>query len=133
MAELKGYLTLIGDNFDLDFVSQTLKMKPDSIRKKDDLLPNGRQFGHVEWGIQTQTQTGDNVEPILQQLMDRTKGKTSVMREIAEDCHAIWNVLILLRVYDELPLIIFSPDTIKYLYEIQAKLGFDTYLLLGED
>ena len=130
MAQLKGYLTLIGNNFDLDYVSKALEMAPDTTRKSDEILQSGRQFGHDEWGIETELEESDDVECILQKLIDRTSGKTSIMRAVADECDAVWNVLILEKVYDELPMIVFSQDTIRYLYEINAELGFDSYLLV---
>lgn len=133
MAEIKAYVTLIGDAFDIKNVTAMMGIRPDSVRGKDETLPNGRCFGHTEWGIQTALMESDDVETVLKQLITRTNSKTDIMRKVAEDCHAVWNVLILVKVYDDLPLIVFSTDTIAYLHEIRAKIGFDTYMLQDMD
>ena len=130
MAVLQGFLTLIGDSYDLNYVTQTLGMNPDRTRKHDEILPNGQLLGLDSWGIETKLEESEDVECVLQKLIDRTREKTMLMREIAEECNAVWNVVILEKVYDNLPVIVLSQNTIRYLYEINAELGFDSYLLI---
>ncbi len=133
MAEIKAYVTLIGDAFDIKNVTAMIGIQPDKVRDKNEMLPNGKRFGHTEWGIHTALMESDDVEAVLKQLISRTNNKTDIMRKVAEDCHGVWNVLVLVKVYDDLPLIIFSTDTIEYLHEIRAKIGLDTYMLRDID
>lgn len=130
MAEIKAYITLIGADYDINYVTELIGIQPDNIRRCDEILGNGKRFGHTEWGIETQTEVGDDVEAVLKQLIHRAKSKIGMMQKAAENCCATWDVLIMIKVYDDMPLILFSTETIKFLYEIQAKVGFDTYLLL---
>ena len=129
MAEIRAYLTLIGDEFDVDYVSKEMKMDPDEIRKKDEILRNGSLFGHTEWGLETRLEIGDEVEPVLRQLINRTISNVDTMRKLSKELHAAWHILILLKVYNASPAIILPLDILQYAVEIGAGIGFDTYVL----
>lgn len=129
MNKMQAHLTLIGEDFDTNSVSGRIGMFPDKTRQKDEVLKNGRLFGHTEWGIETSVETCDDVEPLLRKLFRRIPCTPQVLYEIGKECSADWHILILLRTYGtEGPIIVFSEDLIQYLAQIHAQIGFDNYI-----
>ena len=61
---MQGFLTLIGDSFSPEYVTSTLMLQPHWIRSKTELLGNGLEFGHYEWGIKTDTVESYELKPL---------------------------------------------------------------------
>ena len=129
MAWIKAYLTLIGDQFDPEWVTERLGIKPDSVRLPSELLSNGRLFGHTEWGMETEKQEADDVEAVLQQLFVRVKDCMDEMGKLAEETSAAWNILVYVKsTVEDFPDIVFSAETIRKMALIRATIGLDTYI-----
>ena len=129
MAWIKAYLTLIGDQFDPEWVTERLGIKPDSVRLPSELLSNGRLFGQTEWGMETEKQEADDVEAVLQQLFVRVKDCMDDMGKLAEEASAEWNILVYVKsTVEDFPDIVFSAETIRKMALIRATIGFDTYI-----
>ena len=128
MAEIRVSLTLIGECYDPDYVTQRLQMTPDILRLPDERLGNGCLFGHTEWGIQTAIVVSDEVEVVLRSLWNRLNCNAHALKSLAEELNAQWHCLCYLRTQDgNLPAICFSSESIRFLAEIGAEMGFDTY------
>lgn len=128
MARIRAYLTLIGDSFDCDHVTNCFQVQPDTVRTPNEKLGNGQAFGHSEWGIHTDIEIADEVEPLLKNLRGRMKCGTEAMRKVAEDVNAEWHHSYYLQVTDgDMPVLYFSAESIQFLAEIRAQLGFDMY------
>ena len=133
MAEIKVYLTLIGDDFDPNYVTKEIGIRPVYVREKNEILGNGRLFGHFEWGIETELMQTDDLSNIPDQLISTIPCGLDVLLHIAQKCKAQWNVLILVNVYDSFPALYFSKDFIQVAGYIGATVGFDVYLHLNQD
>ena len=130
MTEIKVYLTLIGTDFDTEYVTAQLGIQPDEVREKNELLGNGRKFGHTEWGICSELQVADELEPILRETVSRFKCDTPLLYNLCSICNAEWHLLILLKIYDEdTPFLYFPADIVHFLGDIRAQIGFDNYML----
>lgn len=68
MAEIQGYLTLIGDDFDTALVSKLIGRLPTYVREKAEVLGNGQLFGHCEWGVETELIETDDLPPVSNSL-----------------------------------------------------------------
>lgn len=131
MDRIKVYLTLIGNEFDPNYVTEKTGIEPDSIRTKHEKLGNGEFFGHTEWGIESPLVTGKEIEPVLWQLFDRLSCTPQTLYKIGEECGGKWDILFLLEICDEDgPVLYFSRNTIQYAAEMGAAIGFDTYIKL---
>ena len=129
MAWIKAYLTLIGDQFDPEWVTERIGIKPDSVRLPSELLSNGRLFGHTEWGVETEKLEADDVETVLEQLFLRVKVCMDDMGKLAEEASAAWNILVYVKSEAcHFPYIIFSAETIRNMAKMKATIGFDTYI-----
>lgn len=134
MAKMRGYLTLIGDDFETKHVTEVIGQEPPYVRERNEVLGNGRPFGHCEWGVITEMFDSFDLSPISDTLMNILTCPTHLLRQVAIDCNAQWNILFLVKVTDDdFPAIVFYPEFIKFAAEINAKIGFDTYLLMDSD
>ncbi len=133
MAEMQGYLTLIGNDFDTKHVTEVIGQLPTYVREKTEILGNGRAFGHCEWGVETEMFDTYELPPICDALMNILKCPTQLLRQVAVDCNAQWHILFLVRITDDFPALIFSPDFVKFAADINAGIGFDGYLLIEEN
>lgn len=133
MAKIQGNLTLIGDNFDTAYVSRMIGQFPPYVREKTEVLRNGQFFGHCEWGVGTEFVETDDLPPVSNLLRGMINCPTEVLKKVAQDCNAVWNILFNVDVYDDFPALFFDQEFIQFTAEIGGKIGFDVLLLNGPD
>lgn len=134
MNKMKAYLTLIGDEFNFEDVSKQIGMSADSTRSPSEILKNGHRFGHTEWGIETEQEEREELEPLLRKLFARLPCSPQRLFEIAQKCCAEWHILIWLTTYgNECPILCFPVDIIQFMAEIHAQMGFDNYIFPEKD
>ena len=125
MAQIRGHLTLIGENFDLPFVSQTLGVTPTWQKKAGDILGNGKAFGHCEWGVSTESFNTDDFSVVADALVNVSPSAYGAMVEIAKKTNSNWHILFSIDASGEFPVIVLSPLFSKFASEIGAEIGFD--------
>lgn len=124
------HLTLSGDEFDIGYVSDILATQPDYIRYKDEVLKNGRKFGHTEWGIETDYEVSLDVEEQFKKLHTRIIEKVEILARLREECNAEWSILFVIKIENgEAPAMHLSKETIKFAAMIDAEIDFDVYVL----
>lgn len=129
MSRIKAYLTLIGENFNLEDISRQIGISADTTRFPDELLKNGRRFGHTEWGIETAQEEQEALEPVLRELFARLPCSPQHLCEIAQGCSAEWHVLIWITTCgNKCPVLYFPMDIIQLMAEMKAQMGFDYYI-----
>ena len=133
MAKISSHLTLIGDYFDLDYVTRLSGMNPTYLRRNDERLNNGRLFGHTEWGIASEPMEDDSIELSLDELLSKITCDPVELYEIAQSCNASWHIVIVIYFeQDELPMLYLSQRFIQVAGQLHAEMGFDTYELLKD-
>ena len=66
MTQIWGHLTLIGDDFDLDYVTRELGTVPMTQRKPDEILGNGKAFGqHLSKLTLTHICLGNDIDSLI--------------------------------------------------------------------
>lgn len=130
MNKIKAYLTLVGEDFNIEVVSKQIGILADTVRLPDELLKNGRRFGHTEWGIETTQEECEELEPLLRKLLAKLPCGPQRLRKIAQSHSAEWHVLIWITTYgNECPELYFPTDIIQFMADIHAQMGFDHYIL----
>lgn len=133
MAEIQGYLTLIGDDFDTALVSKLIGRLPTYVREKTEVLGNGQLFGHCEWGVETELMEAEDFQPVSDSLRGMLDCSAELLKKAAHDYNAEWSILYYVEVYDDFPVIYFSQNFIQFSAEIGAHIGADVYLLNRPD
>ena len=129
MAEIKIYLTLIGDDLDPDIITKTVGLQPTEVRDKNEILGNGRLFSHCEWGIESELIRTEDLSDIPDSFLRILPCGSEVLLNLAHEFNAQWNILILIRVTESFPAVYFSPEFVKKAADIEATVGLDVYLL----
>ena len=133
MAEIQVYLTLAGDEFDSNYVTNVIGLSPTHLRDKNELLGNGRLFGHCEWSIETELIHTDDLSDILDSFFSILPCNPDVLSSVARRVNAQWSILILIKAVDSFPAVYFSQKFLKIAAEIEADIGLDVYLLQNTD
>lgn len=133
MAEIKIYLTLIGDDLDFAVITKSIGLQPTQVRDKNEILGNGKLFGHCEWGLETELIRTDDLSDIPDSFLSILPCEPEVLLSLAHVFQAQWNILILIRVTDSFPAVCFSPEFVKKAADIEATIGLDVYLLNGTE
>jgi len=130
MADIKAHFTLIGDTFDPQLVTERTGITPSWVRHKGEVFGNGHTFDHTEWGIETEEFREDDLLPVIEQLcsvLENTPG--TLLRELAEECNAEWNLLFDVDIHDGRdPVGYFPSEFVQFCGEIKASIGFDTII-----
>lgn len=125
MAKMKGHLTLIGNEFNPNSVTTKLHFQPNWVRTKHEVLGNGQEFGHYEWGVDTDTIEHYDLEPVVSQLIEFIEPRSQLLAETAKECRAVWNILFDISSTEGFPATYLSADFIRLAAEINAEIGFD--------
>lgn len=129
MAEIAVYLTLSGKSFDTNYVTKTLNICPTTIRLENEILRNGRFFGHTEWSYSTGIIDTNDVSVAFNNIVSKFCQISQEMKRIAEVCQAEWSFLVLIRRRDEsAPTVIIPLKVIQLAAIIGAEIGFDLYM-----
>ena len=130
MADIQAHFTLIGKTFDTQLVTERTGIMPSWVRQKDEVLKNGRFFGHTEWGIETEMFCTDDALPVIEQLSSLITSKPDTLKEVANECNAEWNILFSIDISNEdAPAVYFPAEFIEFCGEISATIGFDISIL----
>jgi len=126
------YFTLLGDDFDADYVTQKLGVQPIAVQNKCDLLKSGKMCGYTAWktGMQ-EYEESTNIEIQLDKVIAPFLDKVDLLSELRQECSAEWQVMIVMNVEeDNPPFIGFTREQMKFFGSIEAEVEFDTYLLV---
>jgi hypothetical protein len=127
-------ITLHGDLFDTNYVTKRSGIVPSYIRQKNEKLNNGRLFDHTEWGIETGWVENKDLEEILEMILPTIRDKCFTFKEIAKECGANWDLLIGLKIWNEVkPDLYFSKENIKLFADLGMEVGIDYYCYGFED
>ncbi len=84
MAEVIVYLTLIGHDFDPEKVTRELGVIPTEVRYKNEVLNNGKMFGHTEWSYDTGKISTYDISNSFSCIISKFSGIVNIMREVAD-------------------------------------------------
>ena len=128
-------LALVGDDFDIHYVSQKLGIDPTNTRSKDEVLGNGRKFGHTEWSIEIEREASLDIENQYGKIMSMVQSKTDLLVQLCSECDAEWHILFVIYVENgAVPGMYLSTEFIAFSAAIGAQIGLDTYVLsVNED
>jgi hypothetical protein len=82
-TSIHASLTLVGDIFDIDYVTSTLGVKPDRVRKKGEIIRSGPQvFDHTEWGIHISEAESLDTSTHLDPIFDFIEQNCDTLKEL---------------------------------------------------
>jgi len=124
------YFTLLGDNFDADYVTQTLGIQPTAIQNPTDLLKTGKACGYTAWETEVQQEESTNIAIQVDKAIAPFLDKASLLDQLRQECNAEWKLTIVIYVEDdEPPFMGFTREQMKFLGSIETEIEFDMYIL----
>ena len=127
---ISTHFTLSGDDFDIEYVSEALAILPNYTRSKDEVLKNGRKFGHTEWGIETEYDISLDVEEQFEKVYSIISEKVEILERLRVECNAEWSILFVIKIENgETPAMHLSKKIVKFAATIDAEIDFDVYVL----
>jgi hypothetical protein len=125
------YISLYGDEFPLEDITEKLEVTPTETYKKCDLIPNRSTACYrkeTSWDLGTGYQVSLNVNNQLQQIINKLQNKSSIINEIKETYSVECKFLIVVKIEQgNTPALFLDKDIIKFAASIEAEFDIDLY------
>nr|WP_308545091.1 DUF4279 domain-containing protein [uncultured Lachnoclostridium sp.] len=121
---------IIGDKFNVDEVTDTLKVKPTKVWNKGDAIPsNGRNREYTCWQYSTGYNETYGMISQLVKIYNIFSEKEQVLLELKEKNGLEFKIEIVIIIEKgELPAVYLDVDMITFAHKIGAKYDFDMYI-----
>lgn len=125
------FLTTKNDNIDFEYISKRLDIEPTYTRKKSDFPIQSIKLGFAKngWVIHTNRDYSFSVSDQVEKIQNMFIGKEHIVCELCKK----YSLKVTLEIVIEMeegnpPEIVLSPENIKFLSQINARLAFDIYI-----
>jgi hypothetical protein len=123
-------LTLVGERFDIQHVTDEMGISPSKSKKKGEILKSGNVSKDTFWRLDTGYMESLDSEAVLDKLIGQVRDKASKMTRLSLNCGADWRVGIVIKIENgKAPGTHLSRETIKFIHAINADVDFDIYVL----
>lgn len=122
---------IIGDDFDIDVVSEQLDIKPSYYYKKGDKIEN-RAIKRKEtcWSISSGYEISLDINNQLEKILSLIKCKRNMLKKLRERFQLDYSFSIVIRVEkNQSPAIYLEKEAIEFANDIKADFDFDLYIL----
>ena len=127
---VQASFTLCANSFNHDMINKKLNIVPNYARYKDEILKNGRLFGHDEWGIETNFEESHDIDFQLSKITNILTGKESLIKSICEEYNAKCCFLIVIKVRnDTFPAMGITVRQMEFASKINAEIVITPYYL----
>ncbi|MCL2018393.1 MAG: DUF4279 domain-containing protein [Oscillospiraceae bacterium] len=131
---VRAYIVLVGDDYDVNHVTQELNIMPTWTNDKDEILRHGRKRGYMEWAIDTGDEPSLDNEIQLNKILLPIRNKADIMCNLSELYNANWYIIFVVRIENgDTPSMYLSKENIKFISSINASIDFDVYVLSARE
>ncbi|GGA60681.1 DUF4279 domain-containing protein [Ornithinibacillus halotolerans] len=138
-SEIKVYLTLYGDDFPLEEVTEKLGIEPTRTCKKGDEMvpPHGtykpaikRYYPDTSWELDSGYIESTDVEVEFDKLVDKLRSKIFIINELREKYNLKSYIQVVPQLYNgDTPILTVNKKLINFAYRIQAEfIDYDMYI-----
>ena len=121
MADMTAYLSLLGNDFDLNYVTLRTGISPNRTILRTEPAPCS-----TEWCVHTDTITSFEIQDVLDSLMALVICDVDVLSELARACNAKWKIHFDIRIRNkEAPIIFFPAGFLLFCNRLNAELDLD--------
>ena len=127
LPQIKVSFFFSGDEFDIDEVTEKLKINPTTTRKKEDFPI--KQLAHTLWSLDTEKESCNTVSIQFEKLMELLRGKETLIKLICSNykINAEFIVDIWMNNGDK-PEMFITKDIFSFIASIKAAKGFDLFI-----
>ena len=125
MTEMYLSISLTSNcDFDTDYVSQKLGVKPTRIRKKGGRIgpiESTSVYKYTEWEYAAEPISADDAQPLISQMMKTFQGCEGTMLDLANWCTGQWTIVLDGYIHSgNAPTVLLLPETVKFCSSINA-------------
>ncbi|MBC1210557.1 DUF4279 domain-containing protein [Listeria booriae] len=127
LPKVRAGFYLIGDDFNLDYVTEKLNVSPTSTRTKND-FPVSR-MAHTSWELETEKGFRKAVCWQIEKLLDKLRGKENIISELCNELNleAIFTIVVNMESGDG-PELVLTKEIVSFIGAVNAEIGFDLYI-----
>ncbi|MBC1317287.1 DUF4279 domain-containing protein [Listeria booriae] len=127
LPKVRAGFYLVGDDFDLDYVTKKLYVSPTSTRTKND-FPVSR-MAHTSWELETEKEFCNAVCWQIEKLLDKLRGKENIISELCNELNleAIFTIVVNMESGDG-PELVLTKEIVSFIGAVNAEIGFDLYI-----
>lgn len=140
-TKVMTYFSVLGDEFPLEVVTDTLGIEPTETYKKGDIIertnnPNListsnkiRRRKETDWTLSTGYQESYDINMQLNTILKPLEGKTKELKQLKEEYSLEFLFMIVIQVENnETPAMYLQKNIIDFASIIQAEIHFDLYI-----
>ena len=121
MADMTAYLSMVGIDFDLNYVTTQTGISPNRTIHRTEPAPCS-----TEWCVHTDTVTSFDIQDVLDRLMALVICDVDVLSELASSCNAKWKIYFDIKIRDmDAPVIFFPTEFLLFCERLNAELDVD--------
>lgn len=130
-TQVMVHITIYGNEFPLETVTQKLGIKPTQTYTKGDVIPSLsvlRYRKETAWQLGTGSQASCDVDEQIQQVIGQLKGKETALTELMEMYSLECLLMIVIVIEDgRTPALYLNKDVVDFVSSIRAEIHFDLY------
>ncbi|WP_449622910.1 DUF4279 domain-containing protein [Robertmurraya sp. Marseille-Q9965] len=122
---------IIGDEYDIEVISEQLGIEPTNYYKKGDKILNKEiQRKETCWSISSGYQISLDINDQLEKILSIIKPKRKILNKLREQYKLDYKFIIVIRVEEnQSPAIYLENEVIEFANNIKADFDFDLYIL----
>lgn len=136
-TQVRVYLSIFGDSFPLEDITEKLGIEPSNTYRKGDRIPNRSSKllrKETSWHLDTGYQESFDVEEQLQQIIMPLQNKVSIIQEIKQTYSVVCKFYIVIIMEEgDTPSLYLDKDVINFVSSIGAEFDIDLYANPYED
>ena len=127
LPKIRIDFSLIGDDFDLDLITEKMQIIPTNTRRKEECPVASMAITY--WCLSTNKETCKAVSYSLNALIEKLKGKEVIIKELCNEnnLEVSFNVVVEMEVGDG-PEFVLTKEIITFASLLNAEICFDLYI-----
>ena len=127
-TSIRASLRLVGDEFDVNYVTEFLDRKPDYLRIKGEVIRNDFRAGFTAWGILIDESESLDTNTHLIPIFDFIEQNLEKLQLLSYKMKAEWQISVCITIcHERTPSVGLVPKHMKLASAINAVIDFDLY------
>lgn len=125
-----AYFSIHGDVFDLESITQSLKIEPTETKIKGD-IPEGRKRPSIEtsWVISTEEESSYDINDQLIKIIKPLEDKKDILCKLKKSLNVKFDFIFVVKIENgEKPAMYFNSESLSLISYIGAEIDIDLYI-----
>ncbi|HBU84372.1 MAG TPA: DUF4279 domain-containing protein [Paenibacillus sp.] len=127
-TEVMAYFSLLGDEFDPNYVTSILKIEPTNTAYKGDIINKKHRIKETSWTLGTDYEESLDINHQLTKVVDLLRNKVKEINSIRNENRLSTKFFIVIRIEEgKTPALYLNSDFIEFVNMIHAEIDVDLY------